>query len=225
MKKGLPPGFTLLELIVTFSILSLVVVMVLGGLRLGAASWEKGEERAERYQKRRIVLDLLSQQLKSSYPYWMKAQKAEANFTVFLGEGESIRFVSAFSLKSRRQEGLVFVIYKVQDSPSSGRTLKVFENRVFNKDFLEDTPNDDQFVTLADGLSELKFEYFDPGKEKEDAGDWYPSWDAKDKKALPAQVKVTVKWKEKKEEQESAFPLLVSLPARLTDDRNKTPLR
>jgi hypothetical protein len=212
-------------LIVTFTILSLVVVMVFGALRLGSASWEKGEERAEKYQKKRIIFDLLSQQMKSSFPYRIKSQKAEADYLAFLGEGNSLRFVSAFSLRARKQEGLVFVIYKVEEERSSGKVLKVYEKRVLNKNFLEETPDEEQFLTLMDGLSDLTFEYFDEGPAEgrgEDAtGEWGESWDAKEKKSLPSQVKITVTWKEKKEELEIAFPTLVSLPARVYDDRGR----
>ncbi len=215
-------GFTLLELTVTFTILSLVVVMILGALRLGSASWEKGEERAEKYQKKRIVLDLLSRQMKSFFPYKVKAQKAEADYLVFLGDASSLRFVSAFSLKAKRQMGLVFVIYKLEEDASSGKILKVCEKRVSNKDFMEETTDEEEFLTLADGLSDLKFEYFDEGETKEESGEWVESWDAKEKKTLPSQVKMTVKWKEKKEEMETALPAVVSLPAHIYDDRGKT---
>ena len=215
-------GFTLLELVVTFTILSLVVIMVLGALRLGSAAWEKGEERAEKIQRKRIVLDLLSQQMKSSFPYRVKSQKAEADYLVFLGDGSSLRFVSAFSLRARKQEGLVFVIYKVEEGTSSVKVLKVYEKRVLNKTFLEETPDEDQFVTLMDGLSDLKFEYFEEGDDKDATGAWGESWDAKEKKVLPSQVKMTVTWKEKREELEIPLPTLVSLPARVYDDRGKS---
>ena len=227
MKKGKgASGFTLLELIVTFTILSLVVLMILGALRLGSAAWEKGEERAEKIQKKRIVFDLLSQQMKSSFPYRIKSQKAEADYLAFLGEGNSLRFVSAFSLRARRQEGLVFVIYKVEEGKSSGKVLKVYEKRVLNKTFLEETPDEEQFLTLMDGLSDLRFEYFDEGpaegRGKDATGAWGESWDAKEKKVLPGLVKMTVTWKEKREELEIPLPTLVSLPARVYDDRGKS---
>jgi type II secretory pathway component PulJ len=216
-------GFTLLELIVTFTILSLIVVMTLGALRLGSAAWEKGEDRAEKIQRKRIVFDLLSQQMKSSLAYRVKSQKAEADYLVFLGDGSSLRFVSAFSLRARRQEGLVFVIYKVEEGASSGKVLKVYEKRVLNsKTLLEETPDEEQFLTLMDGLSDLKFEYFEEADEKDATGSWGESWDAKEKKGLPSQVKMTVTWKEKREELEIALPMLVSLPARVYDDRGKT---
>ncbi len=221
-RKG-TSGFTLLELIVTFTILSFVVVMTLGALRLGSAAWEKGEERAEKIQKKRIVFDLLSQQMKSSFPYRVKSQKAEADYLVFLGDGTSLRFVSAFSLRARRQEGLVFVNYKVEEgATSSGKVLKVYEKRVLNKTLLEETPDEEQFLTLMEGLSDLKFEYFEEAEDKDTTGTWGESWDAKEKKGLPSQVKMTVTWKEKREEMEVPLPMLVSLPARVYDDRGKT---
>jgi len=222
-RKG-TSGFTLLELIVTFTILSFVVVMTLGALRLGSAAWEKGEERAEKIQKKRIVFDLLSQQMKSSFPYRVKSQKAEADYLVFLGDGTSLRFVSAFSLRARRQEGLVFVNYKVEEgATSSGKVLKVYEKRMSNsKTLLEETPDEEQFLTLMDGLSDLKFEYFEEAEDKDTTGTWGESWDAKEKKVLPSQVKMTVTWKEKREEMEVPLPTLVSLPARVYDDRGRT---
>ncbi len=216
-------GFTLLELIVTFTILSLVVVMTLGALRLGSAAWEKGEERAEKIQKKRIVFDLLSQQMKSSFPYRVKSQKAEADYLVFLGDGSSLRFVSAFSLRARRQEGLVFVIYKVEEGASSGQGPQgVREANVEQKTLLEETPDEEQFLTLMDGLSDLKFEYFEEADDKDTTGTWGESWDAKEKKVLPSQVKMTVTWKEKREEMEVPLPTLVSLPARVYDDRGRS---
>ena len=226
MKKGKgASGFTLLELIVTFTILSLVVVMILGALRLGSASWERGEERVEKVQKKRIVFELLSQQMKSSFPYRIKSQKAEADFLAFLGERTSLRFVSAFSIRARKQEGLVFVIYKVEEERASGKILKVYEKRVLNKNFLEETPDEEQFFTLTDGLSDLGFEYFDEGpaegRGKDASGEWVESWDTKEKKALPSQVKITVTWKEKKAELEVPLPAVVSLPARVYDDRGR----
>ena len=221
-RKG-TSGFTLLELIVTFTILSFVVVMTLGALRLGSAAWEKGEERAEKIQKKRIVFDLLSQQMKSSFPYRVKSQKAEADYLVFVGDGSSLKFVSAFSLRARRQEGLVFVIYKVEEGASSGKVLKVYEKRMSNsKTLLEETPDEEQFLTLMDGLSDLKFEYFEEAEDKDTTGTWGEAWDAKEKKALPGQVKMTATWKEKREEMEVPLPTLVSLPARVYDDRGKT---
>ena len=175
-------GFTLIELVVTLTILGLILLMIGSALRLGSSSWERGEEKAETYQKKRIVLNLLSQQMKSSFPYKIKAQKAEADYLAFSGKGDSLRFVSSYSLKAKRPGGLVFVIYQVEEGKSSGKVLRIYEKRVLNKDFMEETPDGEQFLSLIEGLSDISFEYLEEGEEKESAGEWVESWDAKEKK-------------------------------------------
>ena len=100
----------------------------------------------------------------------MKAQKAESDYIAYRGEGDSLRFVSAFSLQAKRPEGLVYVIYRVEEKGSAGKTLKVYEKRVLNKDFMEDTPDDDKFTPLLEDLSDFKFEYFQEGESKEERG-------------------------------------------------------
>jgi general secretion pathway protein J len=224
-------GFTLLELIITFTILSLMLVMIFGTMQLGSSSYERGEASAERYQRMRIVFKLLSQQLKSAYPYKVKAQKAEADYIACQGEGDSLRFVSAFSLQARRPEGLVYVIYRVVEKGSAGKTLKVYEKRVLNKDFMEDTPDDDKFTPLLEDLSDFKFEYFEAAEDEDkegEGGEWIEAWDGKEKKELPREVRMTAQWKEKKGkkgETEISLPALVSIPVYRYDDRGKSPVR
>jgi len=87
---------------------------------------------------------------------------------------------------------------------------------VLNKDFMEESPDDDKFLPLLEDLSDFKFEYFQEGESEEEAGEWLGSWDGKDKKELPREVRMTVQWKEKKgkkEEVEMSLPALVSIPA------------
>ena len=217
------PGFTLLELIVAFTMLSLILVMILGALRLGSASWERGEAQSEKYQKMRMVSSLLSQQVKSAFPYKIKATKAESDYIAYLGSRDSLRFVSTFSMKAKKSEGLVFVIYRAEERGSSGKRLMLCEQRVLNKDFLEETPEEEKFFPLLEGLSDFGFEYFQD-EEEEENGEWVESWDGKDKMELPLQVRMTAYWKEKrgqKEEIERNLPTLVSIPAHLFDERGR----
>ena len=212
-------GFTLLELVVTLTILGFVLVMVLGLLRLGVTSWERGEAKTDHYQKQRIVFNLLSQQVKSSFPYKIKAQKAEGDYIGFLGARDSLRFVSTFSITAKRPEGLVFVIYRVEEGQDSEKLLKVFEKRVLNKDFMEETPEEEKFLTLLGDLSEFGFEYFQEGEEEEEVGEWVESWDGKDKRELPRQMRMIAKWGGEKKEREETLTTLVSIPTLRYDDR------
>ncbi|HNT58060.1 MAG TPA: prepilin-type N-terminal cleavage/methylation domain-containing protein, partial [Syntrophales bacterium] len=58
-------GFTLLELLISLTLLSVIAVLVFGALRLGVRAWEKGEATIETRQRERIVMDLLQRQMAS----------------------------------------------------------------------------------------------------------------------------------------------------------------
>ncbi|MBW1972640.1 MAG: prepilin-type N-terminal cleavage/methylation domain-containing protein, partial [Deltaproteobacteria bacterium] len=62
-------GFTLLELILSLSILSVLVVLMAGVMSLGSRAWDRGEEMSNDSQKIRISLGLIAKQLKSIYPF------------------------------------------------------------------------------------------------------------------------------------------------------------
>jgi len=227
MKNRRCPGFTLIEVIVAMTILGFILVIIYQVFRLSLFSWEKGESAAEEYQKIRIVSQLLSQQVKSTFPYEIKTQKAESNYLAFEGKKQSLRFVSAFPAKSRRPEGLVFAVYDYKEGGRGQGSLVLYEQRVLNKDFFEETLKKDTGVTLLEGLSELRFEYYreaDPENNKTEG--WFDDWNAKEEKRLPKAVRMTLTFgNEKEEKQKPPMTLLVSIPANKIDKGITGPTR
>src|SRR5512136_2860583 len=84
-------GFTLIEVVVTLTILGFILLIIFGAFRLGLSAWERGESTKEEYQKVRIISQLISQQLKSIVAYKIKTQQAEGNYLAFEGKAHSLR--------------------------------------------------------------------------------------------------------------------------------------
>ena len=61
-------GFTLLELMISITILTMILGIILGAMRLGSRSWEVGEKRIDRVQKIRMTHDIISEDIKSILP-------------------------------------------------------------------------------------------------------------------------------------------------------------
>src|SRR4030066_419892 len=97
-------GFTLIEVIVTLTVLGFILLIIFGAFRLGLSAWERGESTKEEYQKVRIITQLISRQMKSAVPYKIKTEKAEGDYLAFEGKAHSLKFVSAFPMKSRQAE-------------------------------------------------------------------------------------------------------------------------
>jgi prepilin-type N-terminal cleavage/methylation domain-containing protein len=85
-------GFTLLELLISMTILALIFVAVLGAIRIGTRSWERGEARAEENQRKRTVVESLTRDLTMIYPLRVKDQ--DKDVVVFHGRSDSLEFAA-----------------------------------------------------------------------------------------------------------------------------------
>jgi general secretion pathway protein J len=206
---SVPSGFTLVEVIVTLTILGFIVLMVSGTFRLGLSSWEKGDAIKEDYQKIRMGSQLVSRQMKSLVPYRIKTEKAEGDYLAFDGKAQSLRFVSALAIKAIRPEGFVYVVYQFKgDGEKKGR-LVLYEQKVLNKDFFEDALKEESAVTLLEGVSQVRFQYFREADEaKTRTEEWVEEWNAKEEKELPRAVKMAVTYWNERDKGEVA-PMIV----------------
>ena len=184
-------GFTLLELILSLTILGVVLLIIFGALRIGTRAWEKGEKDVAVHQRQRAVLSLLSQQIASASVHEIKM--GDDSF-YFKGSESTMAFVSRSPIVPGALTGVVFVKYKVQGDDAHGKEkLGLFERDVgFLKE--EDLGREKDFLTLISGFETLQFEYL---KEDEGETQWQTTWDPSEKTGLPLAVKIVLKQDEK----------------------------
>ncbi len=154
-------GFTLLELIISITILSMVILLISSGYRLALNAWEKGENETAETQKLRILSTLLSQQLKSAYPYRMEIDNEKV--VLFRGEAGSVMFATALADSSFG--GVKWVRY----SYSNG-SLLYKEGLLPDKELIKKISGDEEIIDADPG--EVRFSYFSA-----DEGEWKESWD------------------------------------------------
>jgi hypothetical protein len=155
-------------------------------------------------------------QIKSMVPYKIKTQKAEGDYLAFEGKTNALKFVSTLSLRAGRPNGLVFAIYDYREGGSEGGRLVAYEKRVVNKDFFEEGPKEEEGVTVLEGLSDLRFEYFrEEDTEKTRTEAWLEDWSAKEEKELPKALRVKISFRNgRSEEEDIPLTLLASVAAR-----------
>ena len=218
-------GFTLLEVMITLTILSMMLVIIFGAFRLGLSAWQRGDSTKEEYQRFRTASELMLRQIKSMVPLKIKTEKAEGDYLAFEGKLRTLKFISALPIKSRKPEGLVYAMYEFKEDGDGGRIV-LYEEKALNKDFFEVGPKEDSGVSLMEGVSEVRFEYCRPADpEKNQEEKWEEEWNAKEEKALPKAVRVSITYKnEKKEKEEAPMTLLASIPAHQFEDiRTRAP--
>jgi len=213
-------GFTLLEVIVTLTILGFIVLIVFDAFRLGLSSWERGESTRIECQKVRAVTQMISRQIKSIVPYKVKTTKAEGDYLAFEGKATSLRFVSAFPIRGKRPEGFIYGIYEFKEEGNGGGRLILYEQRVLNKDLFEESLREESGASLIEGISKVRFEYCREGdSEKNQTEEWVEEWNAKEEKELPKALRMTITYKNGEgEKKELPFTLKASIPANRFED-------
>jgi len=151
-------GFTLLELMVAFTIMALMAGMVFSSLRLAMNSYDHSQERIEEEAVKRILLDHVKRQIGSLYPLRPSMQSLnevlgrqsglnplappdlsspQAPFgraglnrmPLFTGERQSVTFISVVSLILQRNPGLTVVRYGLASDEYGETYLGLMEAR------------------------------------------------------------------------------------------------
>jgi type II secretory pathway pseudopilin PulG len=172
--RGWSAGFTLFEVVIAFMILTLVLLGMGQGLYISQNAWERGEAETGETQRLRILSAMLSQQLKSAYPYNIKID----NEGVFLFEGEEESILFATTLADHTYGGFKWVKYSFKDG-----ALFYNEGILPDKEVIDHVDDDEEL--LESDIEVVKFEYYF-AKEEE----WQDSWGMDE--GMPDAVKITV---------------------------------
>ncbi len=169
-------GFTLLELMISITMIVVILLIVGAAMRLGLRSVDSGEKRIASLERFRSSLNIIEAQIQSELP--IQIQKAADKIIVFQGDSESMQFQSNFSLWGN-QRGYVTVSYKVAPDEWGKEDLYVEES-----------------ATGATGRGEVKlFEFFDRiyfdyfyKEPKEEKGSWVEQWTTTD--SVPEKIRL-----------------------------------
>jgi prepilin-type N-terminal cleavage/methylation domain-containing protein len=168
-------GFTLLELLISMTILALIFVTVLGALGVGSKSWESGELRAEENQRTRTLFDTLARELSMIYPLRVKVQ--DRDVIAFNGKPDSLSFATLpRSYGSEPFSHMIRIVTYTVD-PDQGL---VATERYPSGGGSETLDSPDGREKPIDGrVSDARFRYLVPeGKPEEKlAPKWHDAWD------------------------------------------------
>lgn len=183
-------GFTLLELLVSLTLMALVAVVLSGGLRFGASVWRAGDAQADRLSEMQAIQGFLRRQLGRAEPLRESARfsKREIHFS---GGSDAVRFIAILpahlgipgfhQLEFREERG------------DGGRRL-MLDMRLFQPGRDEDAfTGEPRERILLDGIAAAEFAYFGT-TEKDVPPSWRSQWHGADR--LPSLVRLRVRFPE-----------------------------
>lgn len=182
-------GFTLLELLISLTIIAVIVVITSGAFRIGIRAWEKGERHIEANQRTRIVLSLINRQTASICPITVKDENGNDRF--FNAENKSLSFLSYMPLVPGNTFSTVYVKYVAEPgADGDGEHLLFYEKNVALSDTEILEPVADDFHELIPEAQSIEFDYL---KKEDNEVKWQPSWDPENDKGFPLAIRISLK--------------------------------
>jgi general secretion pathway protein J len=173
-------GLTLLEMMIALVLLSLLLMLLFGGLRLASRSWDRGSAFTDNVSQMQLVENFMRREISQAEPYRLKQdpQDPKALLAGYEGQSHRLRFVASMPAAAAR--GGLYVLTFALMPHGDGKALILLREPVdrvtstISGQDGDDTANAP--LVLIDGVSHLDFSYFGVPAGSQSPPSWQPSW-------------------------------------------------
>ena len=185
LSSSRPDGFTLIEVLIAMTLLSIMVVLLFSSLKICADSWEKGESKITDVNEIAVVYNFFQRHLSVAQPLWNDFKEDEEKTFSFQGNADSVHFVSAFPASAGRSGLQLFSLSLTEEDnePIVKVNLTPFAK------LAEGSKWPDEEVTLIRHVSDFSLAYFG-SEDGMSEGVWNAEW--LNKTVLPRLVKINI---------------------------------
>lgn len=163
-------GFTLIEVLIAMTLLSVMVVLLFSSMRISAVSWVKGEDKITQVNDVAVVYQFFQHHFTEARPLWDDFS-SEYKLLAFQGDSQKLQFVSAFPASAKKSGLQLFSIRLANDGDEKILMVSI-------KPFYPAAEGEEwrtEEVTLLRHVSNFSLYYFQQDENEPD-GMWLDSW-------------------------------------------------
>jgi len=179
-------GFTLIEVLIAMTLLSIMVVLLFASLRICAQSWEQGENKITEVNEVAVVYSFFQRHLVPAIPLWDDFTKKDERTFSFQGKKQSLQFVSSFPASAGRSGMQLFSIEKQQEDDA--QVIKVTLTPFFPATEGEEWHRED--VVLLKHVRDFSLSYYGVAADGGGENSWQDEW--LEKESQPLLVKISI---------------------------------
>lgn len=199
-------GFTLIEVLIAITLLSIMMVLLFSSLKIAAESWNVGETKIAEVNTKAVVYQFFKRHLTTIRPLPMLDEQQNdqpENQQAFQGLPQSMRFVAGLPTASARK-GLQLFTIALDPTHTSTLLVSLTPYRETDPDTVSEPVKPE---ILLDHIATLKFAYF--GKTEDvDELQWRDEWRIADR--LPSLIKVSIQLEDGSYWPDMVFPLKIT---------------
>lgn len=213
-RKTTPAGFTLVEFLISATLLALMGAVFSGSLRVALNSYTKSQEILDEEGRRRVLEDMVRRQLGSLYPLTpvlsvegtavgtapgitppgssLGVDPLQGQAPLFYGSPSALTFVTVAPFEMLRKPGLTVVRYGHAEDEWSNRYFGALETRYTGPESfykMVEVPEGEP-IPVVEPVEDLTFEYYGFDQQA-GVGEWYREWSARDTLRVPSAVRIT----------------------------------
>jgi general secretion pathway protein J len=203
-------GFTLLEILISFSLIAVILVIMHGGIQLNLKISGKGQERIDANSQVRSVRTFLQKQLQGALALALApSDNTDDNRThYFKGSSDKMQFIGTMPGYLKRQ-GLYEKTLEIKTK--NGVSTLVLSYTPVN---LLDDSTLPEHVILLSGINDLQFEYRTRNNEDR-LQPWEEEWDPTSTFLMPELIRIKLSFTQP---DARLWPLFVSSPYQTITD-------
>lgn len=165
-------GFTLIEMLIAFTLLSITLMMVFAGLRIGVKAWKTGEARIGDVNQNAVFYQFVRHNfaLIKAMPKYIDKPSSDEDIKrplVFAGFKNALTYVAPLPQSALKGGLQIFELYRDKLDPS----------RIMLRatPYYPEPPSVDESVELINGVDQFEISYFGVPVEG-DAPQWFDEW-------------------------------------------------
>lgn len=188
-------GLTLLEMMIALLLLSMLLMLLFGGLRLASSSWDRGSAFTDQVSQMQLVENFMRREISQAAAYRLQQdpQDPKAVLLGYQGSAKRLRFVAPMP-QAAAKGGLYVLTFGLSQQEGGQQALTLWREPTdkAGSPALANSENEstDAPVILARHVSHLEFSYYGVPAGSTQPATWLPDWP--DNQNAPQLIKMKI---------------------------------
>ncbi|MFZ2450708.1 MAG: prepilin-type N-terminal cleavage/methylation domain-containing protein [Methylovulum miyakonense] len=178
-------GFTLMEVLIAMTLLSIMVVLLFASLKICAQSWEKGESKMADVNEVAVVYHFFQQHLAAAKPLWDDFSVKEQKTLAFQGDAQSLQFVGDFPASVGKAGAQLFALHLQEQE--DGNVINVSLTPFLPSPEGQELPKEE--IVLVKHVRKVSLAYFGMDENTGESS-WQAEW--LQRESQPQLVKISI---------------------------------